>query len=131
MVTELAPVRAERRAALPIGLIVNEAVTNCLKYAVPDQRGTITVALHPISDTRARVSIRDDGVGLFADWKPASGTEIMNALAHNFGATIMRSAGAGGGTGVTLEFPTGAMQEQEDADRRAFVTTEEKRDGDE
>jgi two-component sensor histidine kinase len=122
MVTDLAPVRAERRAALPIGLIVNEAVANCLKYAFPDQRGTITVALHPISDTRARVSIRDDGVGLFADWKPGSGTEIMNSLAHNFGATIMRSAGAGGGTGVTLEFPTGAMLEQEDADRLAFAT---------
>jgi two-component sensor histidine kinase len=131
MVTDLAPVRAERRVALPIGLLVNEAVTNCLKYAFPDQRGTITVALNPISDTRARVSIRDDGVGLFADWKPGSGTEIMNALAYNFGATIMRSAGSGGGTGVTLEFPTGAMQEQEAAGRAAFVAGEQKRDGDE
>jgi two-component sensor histidine kinase len=111
MVTDLMRVHSERRVALPIGLIVNEAIANCLKYAFPDQRGTVTVALQAISDTRARVSIRDDGVGLFADWRPGSGTEIMNALAHNFDATIMRSAGVGGGTTVTLEFPAGARQE--------------------
>jgi two-component sensor histidine kinase len=112
MGTDLTPVSAERRLALPIGLIVNEAVTNSLKHAFPDQRGTITVALQGISDTRARVSIRDDGVGLFDRWNPGSGTEIMNALAQNFGATIMRSAGAEGGTTVTIDFPTGATQER-------------------
>jgi two-component sensor histidine kinase len=131
MVTDLVSVRAERRAALPIGLIVNEAVMNSLKYAFPDQRGTITVALQPISDARARVSIRDDGIGLFADWKPGSGTEIMNALAHNFGATIMRSAGVGGGTAVTLEFPTGAMHEQEVANGLVSAVGDQTRDGDE
>jgi two-component sensor histidine kinase len=131
MVTDLAPVSATRSAALPIGLIVNEAVTNCLKYAFPDQRGTITVALQRISDARARVSIRDDGVGLFADWKPGSGTEIMNALAQNLGATIMHSAGAGGGTGVMLEFPTGAKQDVAQVDRPAFVMEERKRREDE
>jgi two-component sensor histidine kinase len=122
MVTDLMSVRAERRAALPIGLIVNEAVTNSLKHAFPDQRGTISVSLQAISNMRARVSIRDDGVGLLGHWNPGSGTEIMNALAHNFGATIMRSAGAGGGTTVTLEFPTGVIEELERPDRPASAT---------
>jgi two-component sensor histidine kinase len=130
--TDLMPVHADRRAALPIGLVVNEAVTNCLKHAFAERRGVVTVALRPISESRARVSIRDDGVGLFEDWKPGSGTEIMNALAHNFGATIMRTAGPDGGTTVIMEFPCGAKRESERTAAPAVaVAREQVREGDE
>jgi two-component system, sensor histidine kinase PdtaS len=112
IVTDLLPVRAERRTGLPIGLIVNEAVTNSVKHAFPGGHGRITVSLRSISETRARVSIQDDGVGLFDNWQPGSGTDIMNALAHNFGATIVRSSGPCSGTAVVVEFPTHAEHEQ-------------------
>ena len=119
LVTELLPVQADRRAALPIGLIVTEAVTNSLKHAFPGGHGRITVALRPISETRARLSIRDDGVGLFEDWKPGSGTDIMNGLAHGFGATIMRSSGPCSGTTVVVELPTHAAHDQRENRQRA------------
>ena len=129
LVTELLPVQADRRAALPIGLIVTEAVTNSLKHAFPGGHGRITVALRPISETRARVSIRDDGVGLFEDWKPGSGTDIMNGLAHGFGATIMRSSGPCSGTTVVVELPTHAAHDQRE--NRQHASGSAVRQGDE
>ncbi len=106
METELLPVKADHGTALPIGLIVNEAVTNCLKHAFPHGHGRIHVRLNLISEKRARVSVLDDGVGPSRCTRGASGTDIMNSLARSIGGTIMRSAGAFGGTTVIVEFPT-------------------------
>ncbi len=51
--------------ATPLGLIINEAVTNSLKYAFPENRsGTITVELHLIADQTYRLAIRDNGIGM-------------------------------------------------------------------
>lgn len=106
--TELLPVKADHGTALPIGLIVNEAVTNCVKHAFPHGRGKIQVALTPIPGQRARVSILDDGVGPADRLHSGSGTDLMNALARNIRATVVRSPGPGGGTIVVVEFPTHA-----------------------
>ncbi len=51
--------------AIPCGLIINELVSNALKYAFPDNRtGTITVALHS-SDKNSNfiLVVKDNGVG--------------------------------------------------------------------
>jgi two-component system, sensor histidine kinase PdtaS len=108
METELLPVNADHGTALPIGLIVNEAVTNCVKHAFPHGSGKIHVALKPVPGQRARVSILDDGVGPVDRLHNGSGTDLMNALARNIGATVVRGAGPGGGTIVVMEFPTHA-----------------------
>ncbi|HSQ74185.1 MAG TPA: PAS domain S-box protein [Bacteroidota bacterium] len=51
--------------AIPCGIIVNELVTNALKYAFPDGRsGRIDVDLHPVSTDRVRLTVRDNGVGI-------------------------------------------------------------------
>lgn len=51
--------------AIPAGIIVNELVTNALKYAFPNGRtGTILVELRSIAAGVIRLTIRDDGVGL-------------------------------------------------------------------
>jgi two-component sensor histidine kinase len=106
METDLLPVKADHGTALPIGLIVNEAVTNCVKHAFPHGRGKIHIGLKLIAEKRARVSILDDGVGPLEGAHIGSGTDIMNALARNIGATIISSAGPFGGTNVVVEFPT-------------------------
>jgi len=56
------------KKAIPCGLLVNEVVTNSLKYAFPDgQEGTIRVSLHQLDGEAASevtLTISDDGIGL-------------------------------------------------------------------
>jgi PAS domain S-box-containing protein len=58
-------VRMEITSAIPCGLIVNELLTNCLKYAFPDKReGEIWVRLVNGKDGFAEVNVQDNGIGL-------------------------------------------------------------------
>jgi len=51
--------------AIPCGIIINELVTNALKYAFPGGRkGKIDVELHSAAPGQIRLAVRDDGVGL-------------------------------------------------------------------
>ncbi len=51
--------------AIPLGLILNELVTNSLKYAFPDGRGgRVSIAISSHAPGAARVAVADDGVGL-------------------------------------------------------------------
>lgn len=50
--------------AIPCGLLVNELVTNALKHAFPDRRGTVEVALEREDGGRCRILVSDDGVGI-------------------------------------------------------------------
>ncbi|MCD1294006.1 hypothetical protein CUJ83_03230 [Methanocella sp. CWC-04] len=50
--------------AIPCGLIINELVSNCIKYAFPgERRGDIYVSFRKESDTY-RLTVKDNGVGL-------------------------------------------------------------------
>ncbi len=54
--------------AVPLGLIVNELVSNSLKYAFPEKKsGNIEIRLIPIEPQKFLLTVRDDGVGLPAD----------------------------------------------------------------
>ena len=51
--------------AVPCALVVNELVTNALKYAFPEGReGKITVSIQRPSGDTCRIQVSDDGVGL-------------------------------------------------------------------
>ena len=51
--------------AIPFGLIVNELVSNSLKYAFPDgQSGNILVHVHRTDDHFYMLTVGDDGIGL-------------------------------------------------------------------
>lgn len=53
---------------VPLGLIINELVTNCLKYAFPSNRvGTINISFHKI-DSEYVLEVSDDGIGLPEDF---------------------------------------------------------------
>jgi two-component sensor histidine kinase len=50
--------------AIPCGLMVNELITNSIKYAFPDKRdGTIFIGLKDVNNV-IHLSIEDNGVGL-------------------------------------------------------------------
>ncbi|KGO88645.1 hypothetical protein Q765_01720 [Flavobacterium rivuli WB 3.3-2 = DSM 21788] len=51
--------------AVPLGLILNEAISNAIKYAFPDKdRGTIEISLKRTEGTNYQLIVADDGVGL-------------------------------------------------------------------
>lgn len=51
--------------AIPTGLIVNELVTNCLKYAFkPDKDGQIRISLRSLDNGEKELIVSDNGIGL-------------------------------------------------------------------
>ncbi len=51
--------------AIPCGLIINELVSNSLKYAFPQAReGKISIALRPFNEDELELTVSDDGVGI-------------------------------------------------------------------
>ena len=109
--------------AVHLGLVLNELVTNALKYAFPDNAaGTVRVLF--VRDGRSfLLSVADDGVGLPADDPPAAaaaaaaastrplgtglGTRLLQGLAAQLRGTLSRRSGADGrgGTLAELRFP--------------------------
>jgi len=81
--------------AAPIGIITNELVTNCLKYAFPDERaGTIVVKLR--RDGEIQLVVEDDGIGCNEDAQEGSGSMLMQLLTRQLGGTMNRTNGSAG-----------------------------------
>ncbi len=66
--------------AMPLGFIVNELITNAIKYGT----GRITVSLAPGPEKAHALSVSSDGPGLPEDWDPADlkvlGMKIIRSL---------------------------------------------------
>ncbi|MFH6950818.1 histidine kinase dimerization/phosphoacceptor domain -containing protein [Flavobacterium sp. FlaQc-51] len=62
------PLELDVAQAVPLGLILNEAITNSIKYAFPDDRsGMIYVTLEGINDNKYLLIISDNGIGIDVD----------------------------------------------------------------
>ncbi len=97
-------------AALPCGLIVNELVTNCFKYAFENGRpGEITISLRPVAGGRLCLRVADDGVGFpkELDFRNTEslGMQIVTTLSEQIDGTIELSNGSG--TAFEILFPEG------------------------
>ncbi|HBK96478.1 MAG TPA: histidine kinase, partial [Microcoleaceae bacterium UBA10368] len=63
------PISLNIETAIPCGLIINELVSNSLKYAFPYSRaGEINIKFCEISSQQFHLSIQDNGVGFPADF---------------------------------------------------------------
>jgi chemotaxis protein methyltransferase CheR len=92
--------------AIPIGLIVNELVTNAVKYGFPgEEKGTIMVTLKRLPG-ELRLTVADDGQGL--DPRRADsgvGGRLVDAFAEKLGGQVERKSGRQGTT-VQLILPS-------------------------
>ncbi len=96
--------------AVPLSLIVTEAVSNAIKYAFPHgRRGHIRVHVHTEGDV-AHLLIQDDGVGIseqHAEGEQARpeglGMQLIRGFARQLGATL--TIGNGPGTSYALAIP--------------------------
>jgi two-component sensor histidine kinase len=65
----IVPLELDIAIAVPLGLIINEAITNCLKYAFPHGgEGVIGINLGPVDGMNYLLTIEDDGIGLSSDF---------------------------------------------------------------
>ncbi len=90
---------------IPLGFIVNELITNCVKYT----DGDIEVEIESLP-TGNTLSVSDCGVGLPGAFVPGKGSglgmKIVQSLVQQVGGTLKFDAGEGGrGTRVTVSFP--------------------------
>ena len=92
--------------AIPLGLIVNELVTNAVKYAFPgDPKGTISVTLKRFAG-ELRLTVADDGQG--ADPQRADsgfGGRLVDSFARQLGGWVERVS-SNKGTSVCLTLPS-------------------------
>ena len=72
------------RQAMPIALILNELVSNSLKYAFPDDRsGTIQIVMSLADEDYVELVVADDGVGFPANFDVAGGATLGHTLIHS------------------------------------------------
>jgi two-component sensor histidine kinase len=79
--------------AIPIGLIINEAITNAIKYAFPEQReGRIMLSLKREND-HLILRIADNGVGLNETFEPSASTsfgmKLIEGLCQQIDASVI------------------------------------------
>lgn len=91
----------------PLGIIVNELVTNALKYAFEGREaGTVSIRLER-SGSSATLEVRDDGKGLPEGFRIEDGRgfgiTLVRMLAEQLGGTF--SMVSAGGTRAELRFP--------------------------
>lgn len=97
--------RTER--AIPIAIIVNELVTNSLKYAYPmDRPGPIALSLIRKDDRVLELTVADEGVGMLNKEEAGGGlgSKLVATMATQLDATLVRQVTADGYS-VTLAFP--------------------------
>ncbi|MVN77541.1 histidine kinase [Hymenobacter sp. HMF4947] len=107
--TELAvaPVELDVALAVPVGLILNEAITNSLKYAFPaTHAGHLFIGFDAPAPDHYRLTIRDDGVGFGRDFEPARcrtlGLNLIQGLSKQLGGHLQVQDV--GGVVINLEF---------------------------
>ncbi len=81
------PLELDIAQALPLGLIINEAITNSIKYAFPDRRkGMIYIFLEHTTNEYYLLTIRDNGTGLpdsfDSDSTNSLGMNLMRGLSE-------------------------------------------------
>lgn len=92
--------------ALSVGVIVNELVTNSLKYAFTDGRsGAVKVSLIQ-QTTQLELSVLDDGKGCPADMISGLGTRLVSVFATQLGGEARWEQPEGGGCRVAISFPS-------------------------
>jgi two-component sensor histidine kinase len=93
MELDVDPIQLDVSQAVPLGLILNEAISNSIKYAFSDmQKGIIHISLKPLVDNLYLLSIADNGKGLPEGFDPYTakslGMRLMQGLSEQLDAAF-------------------------------------------
>jgi two-component sensor histidine kinase len=95
--------------AIPLGLILNEAISNALKYAFPDnQQGEVLISLKIQSTQRYNLTISDNGIGFPKGYNlelsESLGMNLMKGLTEQLEGTF--DVSSNNGLTININFPT-------------------------
>jgi two-component sensor histidine kinase len=109
--------------AIPVGIILNEAVTNALKYAFPgDRTGWITVMVKKDGNQYIEMQISDNGIGLPADFSLSKSNSLGITLIQGLTGQLKGTFAVENNEGVSISirFPV----ETATITGKAGITTE-------
>jgi len=97
---DIAPLQLPTDAAINLGVVVSEWVTNAFKYAYPEHPGEVRVNLAAMPDGRAKLCVEDDGIGRPPDIV-AKGTGLGTRIVSAMAATMKGHIEYGGDSGTS------------------------------
>lgn len=106
VVCDVVRVAVSADRAIALGLLINELVTNALKYAYPDAGGDVRVSIHASGAERYTLEVSDYGVGMPPEQvtrRQGLGTKVIASLARQLGGNLTWHREPG--TRVVLDFP--------------------------
>jgi two-component sensor histidine kinase len=91
---DIEPVQLDVSQAVPLGLILNESITNAIKYAFPDGRsGNVDLSLSLVDPDHCLLTIADNGIGMPSSYvdslKPGSlGMSLIHGLSDDLNGKL-------------------------------------------
>jgi two-component sensor histidine kinase len=90
---QIDPIFLDIHNAVPVSLILNEMVSNCLKHAFPDgHSGVITIYFKKHPQGQFNLVVRDNGIGVPKDFDlentASLGLRLIRILARQIGGTL-------------------------------------------
>ncbi|MBZ0202996.1 MAG: PAS domain S-box protein [Ignavibacteria bacterium] len=114
IITEIASLNIDLDHAIPVGLIVNEILTNSFKYAFPGEMGGEIIIKAAEDKDIVSISLSDNGVGFPGNTNikdyDSLGLQLVQTLTESqlSGKLEMKSTG-GGGVNFEISFPYHAV----------------------
>ena len=102
---DMIPTELDIDTAVPLGLIVNELLTNSLKHAFPGKKtGNVTLSLTPLQGSRMLLAYEDDGIGSQAKdtQKKGFGLSLIELLTYQISGKMEKKKATG--TRIELDF---------------------------
>ena len=105
---EVEPIRLDVDTAIPLGLIVNELITNSLKYAFADGRkGLLEISLHINESGKLCLVVEDNGPGAVESFylkkSTSFGSSLVDMLSKKLKGTMQASHENGYQTLIEME----------------------------
>ena len=103
---DIADISLSMDTAVPCGLIINELVSNSLKHAFTAGKGKLLIKFHQIGEDQFEIVVKDDGIGLPADFdidtSPTLGLRLVKTLVRQIDGEL--ETRRNGGTEFRIRF---------------------------
>lgn len=104
---DVGPIGLDVSQAIPVGIILNEAITNAIKYAFDGQKGEIQIVMKQYDGKKIVLSIADNGKGLPTNINASNfaslGMTLIKGLIAQLEGTL--KVESHGGVKISIDFP--------------------------